>query len=393
MKSAQQQTSTRQRESANVLASDRAIVRSSVPRTGFTLVELLMVILVIGILVSMLAVAINPVLNRARETSINTEMSNIALAIENFENKYGFYPPSFSGFAKVASDPLDPHASDAAALARSNHLQLLPFLNKLSPTHLESIPITLTGWPVGVTRLQVWWVKIGRHLDDRSSLVFWLNGLANNKQFPFTHGGQLPIQGGELALPVTWNANSAFLAENGSASTVQPTAVPLDREDSFDLKSGQIKQERFDAATNSFIPLPDGVAVYNQPFGNQKRDLAYRYRNAAFYDLGAPNNSVSNPVDNDDPTSSARSGDAYYVRVAPFGSQTRTGQVFLNPTSFQLTSFGLDGVAAAAPINRVDNVAPTSFVSNNDNIANFANGRIDSFDWSEAVELNNRNPQ
>jgi len=68
---------------------------------------------------------------------------------------------------------------------------------------------------------------------------------------------------------------------------------------------------------------------------------------------------------------------------------TNTVQVFFNPDTFQLAHLGLDGVATAAPINRTQFSTPV----NNDNIANFAGGRFDGFDWEEALELGGRNPE
>ena len=40
-----------------------------------------------------------------------------------------------------------------------------------------------------------------------------------------------------------------------------------------------------------------------------------------------------------------------------------------------------------------DVVSAEDQASNNDNIANFANGRLDGFDFTEAVELGGREPQ
>ena len=133
-----------------------------------------MVVVIIGILIGMLAVAINPVLQTSREFAVTAEMKQLNLAIENFQNKYGFYPPSFTGFNS----------------ARDMEGQLLPFLNKISPNHRES----QAGFLGTRSRLGVWWNGIGRHLDDRGSLIFWLNGLSTNKQFPIT--GNLDQVGG-----------------------------------------------------------------------------------------------------------------------------------------------------------------------------------------------------
>ena len=76
--------------------------------------------------------------------------------------------------------------------------------------------------------------------------------------------------------------------------------------------------------------------------------------------------------------------------------------VFLNPDTFQLSTLGLDGqVSGFRPtaINKpsAGSGTPEEIAEwqslNSDNIANFATGRLDGFDWTEAVELGNSNPR
>ena len=81
MNSAQSKPTTMRHYRSQRAATDSATITSRLAlRVGFTLVELLMVILIIGILVAMLAVAINPVLQTARETAVITEMKQLDLA-------------------------------------------------------------------------------------------------------------------------------------------------------------------------------------------------------------------------------------------------------------------------------------------------------------------------
>jgi prepilin-type N-terminal cleavage/methylation domain-containing protein len=60
---------------------------------GFTLVEVLVVIAIIGILVGLLVPAIMAAQVRARQTVVKTEMQQIAMAIENLKSSVGQYPP------------------------------------------------------------------------------------------------------------------------------------------------------------------------------------------------------------------------------------------------------------------------------------------------------------
>lgn len=63
-------------------------------RRGFTLVELLVVIAIIGILIGMLVPAVNVVRGTAQKTACMSNMRQLGLGVQNFQNTYGRYPPS-----------------------------------------------------------------------------------------------------------------------------------------------------------------------------------------------------------------------------------------------------------------------------------------------------------
>ncbi|MCH2179543.1 MAG: prepilin-type N-terminal cleavage/methylation domain-containing protein [Mariniblastus sp.] len=143
-------------------------------RRGFTVVEVLVAITIIAILAAILTPVVGSALRRANEFAIESEMSQLDLAIEHFKSDNGFYPPSFASF-----DSAD---------------DILPYLNRLAPNHAEG------NGGVG-TRLKNWWDQVGSDLAKKdasgdlvnpgASLVFWLSGIAKNKQYPLT----LPADG------------------------------------------------------------------------------------------------------------------------------------------------------------------------------------------------------
>jgi prepilin-type N-terminal cleavage/methylation domain-containing protein len=62
-------------------------------RMAFTLIELLVVIAVIGVLAGMVVMIGPGVMNTAKISRCQTELKTVALAINNYKAKKGFYPP------------------------------------------------------------------------------------------------------------------------------------------------------------------------------------------------------------------------------------------------------------------------------------------------------------
>ena len=61
---------------------------------GFTLVELLAVILILAVLIALLLPALNGALKTARNAAVGGEIDQLAQALASFKTQYGDYPPS-----------------------------------------------------------------------------------------------------------------------------------------------------------------------------------------------------------------------------------------------------------------------------------------------------------
>jgi prepilin-type N-terminal cleavage/methylation domain-containing protein len=120
-------------------------------RASFTLVELLVVIIIIGVLASLITVASRSAVLGAKEARIITELHNIALAMKAYKAKYGDYPPNFN-------DPDAVRRHFRKAFSRSK----------------DNIDIILNADPP---------------LNQAEAVTFWLLGFSPDPEYPLTGGG------------------------------------------------------------------------------------------------------------------------------------------------------------------------------------------------------------
>ena len=111
--------------------------------------------------------------------------------------------------------------------------------------------------------------------------------------------------------------------------------------------------------------MPPGIRVYNTSYGAEDPDKSneFTYRSSSSYNTG---------------------GGAYHANN---GGDIK----FINPNTFQLFTFGSDGLAAPVPLDDSttdeDSDGVPDSLANQDNITNFANGRLEAFDWRENLGL------
>lgn len=65
-----------------------------ISRRGFTLVELLVVIAIVAILAALVTAGVMKIMSVGPQVQTTNEIRQLALAVENFKQKYGVYPPS-----------------------------------------------------------------------------------------------------------------------------------------------------------------------------------------------------------------------------------------------------------------------------------------------------------
>lgn len=138
-------------------------------RSGFTLVEVLVVIAIISVLVALVVPAVYMASRAIQQRAIALECQAIAQAVEAYRNKYDDYPPD-----GLVEDVMKRHLRKAFPNLAPSELVLL------------SNPTVVTGN-----------ADIGSVMEPSEALVFFLGGFSDDPGFPFSgKGGPIYIDNG-----------------------------------------------------------------------------------------------------------------------------------------------------------------------------------------------------
>jgi prepilin-type N-terminal cleavage/methylation domain-containing protein len=277
-------------------------------RSGFTLVEVLMVVAIIGILAGLIIPAVGMALRAAQARAISMEVVTLADAVEKYRNKFDDYPPD---------------GSNPTVMARH--------LRKIFP-NIATTELSIFGMTYGGTRVAN--ASNGAPsgvMDPAEALVFFLGGFSDDPAYPITGVG------GPLFL-----TDMSGAQVNSSAASIATVQYNVDRVNGFyDFKQAQLTLGASTTTTISsdeselFNGSNDAIPAY-RPSGKTAPYVyfcASTYTSGAFFNFYAPTDKgYARPYRSDKEN----------TKVANTPAMANTRFPFMNSDKFQIISAGLD---------------------------------------------------
>jgi prepilin-type N-terminal cleavage/methylation domain-containing protein len=285
---------------------------------GFTLVELLIVITIIGILIGLLIPAVGMVQRSVQRAAIAAEVLAISNAIEQYKNKYGEYPPDGSSRAVF-----ERHCRKVWA--------------NMAPTELawlsnRSVSNCMATVAMGSNDHAV--------MDPAEALVFFLGGFSKDPNHPFTGPGGPLFVGPNNVVQYNVDRNEPifeFKQSQLSLDVINGITISIDERDLFGV---------------SDPALMDCLPVYS-PGGGRKAPFVYfdsrTYRiavpgGAQFFNAYAPavpDMGVARPYKSTELNTTVQRTNIPETQDRHFR--------YVNDRSFQLISAGLDDSYGGIP--------------------------------------------
>ncbi len=201
-------------------------------RNGFTMIEVMVVIVILAILIGLLLPALSSARLRVRQTQVRTEISQLENAIGNFKNRFGVEPPSRITLWE------DPTANNGCATSTPNQ------------NAIESLAILRQMWPAFDA--------------TASTLRDWDgDGTATGGPFTLTQGECLVFFLGGMPTSSSVGGTNLFTLSGFSKNPADPTIKGGTREGPF----YEFKNDRFtDFGTTGFPEYKDPLPGQTQPY-------------------------------------------------------------------------------------------------------------------------------
>ena len=314
------------------IMGNRHRMRIAGDRVGFTLVEMLTVIVIIGILAALISAATIYARAQAREAAIYAQIKQMEAALMEYKNQYGEFPPDFWGL----------HSNDPNIQAQAQQ-ELRRHLRKRWPRYAAGAdPVTQF-----VTDLSALGMDATK-FDAATALVFWLGGLPEEP----------PVSGG------TYVPAGFFADEEHPFQFGRPRTGPLFEFDPKKIGYGDLDN---DNSVDFVRYYPEGPAAPPVVYFRSKKDPA----------TGRSGYAVNGVIAHFEHTV-----DDVAVAYLDGGTVSAT-PAWRNPDTFQIVHPGLDGMFGGPrtindPTTWPVTITGARFTQGDyDNITNFA-ARLES---------------
>ena len=200
-------------------------------RSGFTLVEIMVVLIIIGILAALLVPAVNYAVNRGRNVAIRMEVNSLDMAVKQYQLKYGDFPPDGSSWPL-----LQRHMRKAFPRMAEPDNSLLAALTHTMPDGSFS--------PVA--------------MDRAEALVFFLGGFSSDPAHPLT-GTNGPLEYLGSGSPTALTSYGYNATRDNASFEFDSTRMPLKR---TGTRYTSADEERFSVADPAHGTAGDLLPVY-----------------------------------------------------------------------------------------------------------------------------------
>jgi len=240
-------------------------------RAGFTLVEIMVVMVIIGLLAAILVPVLGGILRRTNEAAVKVEISSLESALGDFKARFGCNPPDHLHLHESAAG----WASDPEG--RSKVLAIWPrFRFDVPRDYLDGVSNNSSG--------EV-------HLSGAECLVFFLGGMPKkdaNGRFSMTGFSKNPLNPFAPITPGTDESRDGPFFDFPSARLHEHERSP-DAPDGYpdfrDSLNNQTAPYLYLSSANGRGYDPEGGFVFNHQLGNTANPLVFNrnspYRQAA----------------------------------------------------------------------------------------------------------------